>query len=238
MKIGIICAVEKELAPFLPHIQAKIVTQKAMLTFHCGMIGDAEVVAVFSGVCKVNAAIATQVLLDTFHVDAVINAGTAGGMDPKLQVLDTVIAEEVGYHDVASGVLTEYHPWMPTPFFRSDTWLLAIAKRATENQERVFFGRTVTGEVFIADDGRQEILDKFSPLTVDMETASMAHVCYVNQVPFLSVRCITDTAEHSGEENFAKNCIRAAEHAKNTVLAILDELNKSTERICAYGTQA
>ena len=70
---------------------------------------------------------------------------------------------------------------------------------------------------------RQKINDEFAPLTVDMETASIAHVCYVNHIPFISVRCVTDTAEESGVSNFEENCAKASAIAKDTVVAILNE---------------
>ncbi len=81
-----------------------------------------------------------------------------------------------------------------------------------------------TGEAFITDEGRQKILEEFAPLTVDMETAAIAHVCYVNRVPFLAIRCVTDSAAHSGSENFDKNCARASLLAKNLTEALLREL--------------
>lgn len=227
MKIGIICACEDELAPFLEDLQETAVTERAMLTFHTGKIGAKDVVLLYSGVCKVNAAIATQVLLDDHHVDLVINAGVAGGMDPKLQILDTVIATEVAYHDVDKEILTEYHPWMKSVFFQTDEKTVQVAKAATEGLKtkgKIWFGRMVTGEAFITDDGRQEILDAFDPLSVDMETGSMAHVCYVNQVPFLAVRSITDTADHSGAEHFANNVKEASRIAKQVTVAVIEAL--------------
>lgn len=102
MKIGILCAGDEELAPFLPLISNCKITEKAMLKFHAGQIDSVEVVALFSGVCKVNAAIAAQLLIDVFCVDIIINSGTAGGMEPELEIFDTVISTEVCYHDVAA----------------------------------------------------------------------------------------------------------------------------------------
>ena len=89
----------------------------------------------------------------------------------------------------------------------------------------VFWGRIVTGEAFITDDGRKRINDEFAPLAVDMETASVAHVCYVNSIPFLSIRCITDNAKHSGIGNFEENCVQASVIAKNITIALLEEYN-------------
>lgn len=181
----------------------------------------------FSGVCKVNAAIASQILIDVFRVQVVINSGTAVGMNPALEILDTVISTEVCYHDVAPDILTEFHPWMPSVFFKADGRLIELSKAAAGKMEpagRVFWGRMVTGESFITDEGRQRINGEFAPLTVDMETASIAHVCYVNGIPFISIRCITDTAAHSGIGNFEENCAKASIIAKNVTVSLLDEL--------------
>lgn len=226
MKIGIICAAEEELASFLPQIDDIKVSEKAMLRFYEGKIGGTEVVAVVSGVCKVNAAIAAQILIDGFGVTAVINSGTAGGMDAKLRIYDTVVATECCYHDVAENILTEYHPWMKTVFFESSPQLLSLSQNAVKKLElrKVYFGRMVTGETFITDEGRERIMESFAPLSVDMETAAIAHVCYVNGIPFLSVRCITDTAEHSGNETFHANCARASEIAAELVTEIIKEI--------------
>ena len=181
MKIGILCAGDEELAPFLPLISNCKITEKAMLKFHAGQIDSVEVVALFSGVCKVNAAIAAQLLIDVFCVDIIINSGTAGGMEPELEIFDTVISTEV----------------------------------------------MVTGESFITDESRQKINDEFAPLTVDMETASIAHVCYANDIPFIAIRCVTDTEKHSGVDNFDGNCAKASSIAKDITVALLREIKKS-----------
>ena len=211
MKIGIICAGDEELSPFLPLIKDCKTVDKAMLKFHIGRIAGMEVVALFSGVCKVNAAIGSQLLIDVFGVDMIINSGTAGGMEPDLEIFDTIISTEVCYHDVAQDILTEFHPWMESVFFTADPKLIRLSK----------------GESFITDEGRLKINQEFSPLTVDMETASIAHVCYVNRIPFLSIRCITDTPEHSGLDNFDENCAKASVIAKDITVALLTEIKNS-----------
>ena len=226
MKFGIVCAGDEELAPFLSMMDHCKVIEKARLKFYEGQIDGTEVVALFSGVCKVNAAIASQILIDIFNVNAIINSGTAGGMVPRLKIFDTVISTEVCYHDVAQDILTEFHPWMKSVFFEADQKLIELSKAAVEKTKfpgKVFWGRMVTGESFITEEGRQKINDEFAPLTVDMETASIAHVCYVNHIPFISVRCVTDTAEESGVSNFEENCAKASAIAKNIVVAILNE---------------
>ena len=227
MKVGIVCAGDEEFAPFLPLIRNCKITERAMLKFCEGQIDSIEVVALFSGVCKVNAAIASQLLIDVFGVDIIINPGTAGGMSPDLEIFDTVISTEVCYHDIAPDILTEFHPWMKSVFFEADRELIELSKIAVNKIRlagKVIWGRMVTGESFITDEGRQKIYDKFAPLTVDMETASIAHVCYVNSIPFISIRCVTDTATHSGIDNFEENCTKASIIAKSITVALLNEI--------------
>ena len=228
MRVGIICAGDKEVAPFLPIISECKTTEKAMLKFYEGKISDVEVVVLFSGVGKVNAAIATQILIDTYHVNIIINAGTAGGMNHELKIFDTVISTEVAYHDVAPNILTEFHPWLESVYFKADKELLGLTQKAVgkiDMASKVYWGRMVTGEAFIVDEGRQKIKELFAPLTVDMETASIAHVCHVNSIPFISIRSITDTTTHSGSGHFEENCKKASEIAMNITVALLTELH-------------
>ena len=229
MRVGIICASDSEAAPFLPIIEGCTVTEKAMLRFYEGTISGIAVVVLFSGVCKVNAAIAAQILIDTYGVDSIINAGTAGGMCPELEIFDSVISTEVAYHDVAPDLLTEFHPWLESVYFKSDQELLDFTRKAIggmDTEGKVYWGRMVTGEQFIADEGRQKINEQFAPLTVDMETASIAHVCYVNSIPFISIRTVTDTAAHSGIDHFEENCKKVSVIAKDITVALLKELRR------------
>ncbi|PNT92559.1 5'-methylthioadenosine/adenosylhomocysteine nucleosidase [Clostridium thermosuccinogenes] len=227
-KIGIICAVDREVKPFLTHIENCIVSEKAMLKIYEGTIEGVSVVALFSGVCKVNAAIAAQILIDTYHVNAIINAGTAGGIDSKVNVFDTVISTQVAYHDVSDNILKEFHPHMPSIYFDADSLLLDLARKSIQNKKSdyaVYFGKMVTGDKFIDDINLiNSISAKYAALSADMETASIAHVCYVNRVPFIAIRTITDTATHSGFENFEKNCDMASNISKDFVLGLLKEI--------------
>lgn len=230
MKIGILCAGDRELAPFLPHIENEITSEKAMLTVHEGTVHGMNIAALYSGVCKVNAAVAAQILIDHFHVDLIINAGTCGGMEPSLDLFDTVISTESAYHDVSENILTGFHPWMESVWFKSDAHLLSLAQSVADRMKavhKIVFGRTVSGEAFIEDAGREAINAQFHPMTVDMETAAVAHVCHVNRIPFISVRCITDTPARRGSGEFEKNCEKAAGIAKDVTLALICKLRAS-----------
>ena len=145
-----------------------------MLVFHCGNIDRVEVVLLYSGVCKVNAAIAAQLLIDCFAVDCIINAGTAGGIQEQVQLFDTVISERIAYHDVADDILTEFHPWMDSVYFYADENLLQSAKAYSNTTKRVIlFGTMVSGEQFVTEENREQILTGFTPLCTDMETAAV-----------------------------------------------------------------
>ena len=227
MRVGILCAGDREVAPFLPMIEECVVSEKAMLKFYEGKLEGIDVVALYSGVCKVNAAIAAQILVDTYKCEMIINSGTAGGMAESLKIFDTVISEEVAYNDVGTSILTEFHPWLESVYFKADNKLLTLAKKAVESmhlKNNIAFGRMVTGEKFIEDDRRGDINQRFAPLSVDMETGSIAHVCYVNKIPFIAIRTITDTAEHSGEGEFEKNCNIASKISADIVRNMLKEL--------------
>lgn len=127
-KVGILCAGDTEFFPFLQYLKNETVTTLAMLQFHEGLIEGVPVVALYSGVCKVNAAIAAQLLIDIFHADIIINAGTAGAIDGSVRLFDTIIADKMAYHDVADDILTEFHPWMESVYFKPSAEFLRLRK--------------------------------------------------------------------------------------------------------------
>ncbi len=195
------------------------------MSIHEGTIAGVSVAALFSGVCKVNAALAAQLLIDTCHVDAILNSGTAGGLSPALSPFDTVIGSETAYHDVAEDILTEFHPWLDSIWFPADMRLLSLARTAAQKAGLPCrTGRMVTGETFVTNRIRDAIIEKYHPLTVDMETASIAHVCYANSLPFLSIRTVTDAADQRSTEDFEANCRKASETAAQLCAALLREI--------------
>ena len=226
MKVGILCAGDREVVPFVPMLEKLRVSEKAMLKIYEGTIEGVEAAVLFSGVCRVNAAIAAQILIDGCGCGAIINAGTAGGMDPSVGLLDIVVGTEAVYHDVEVDVLAEFLPMEELRVFRADEGLLALARKTAEDFERpVHFGRMATGEKFITDDGRDEINARFMPLAVDMETAAIAHACRRNQIPFIAVRSITDTADDSGDGAFWKYLDTASANAAEFVRRMLKVMN-------------
>jgi len=227
MKIGILCAGDREVMPFIPMIGDMRVSEKAMLKVYEGTIECVQVAALFSGVCRANAAMAAQILIDSYGCDAIINAGTAGGMAAEVGLLDVVVGEESVYHDVEVDVLAEFCPVEKLRIFRSDERLVSLARKAAaEFDHAVHFGRMATGEKFIEDEGRDAINEALAPLSVDMETAAVAQVCRRNGIPFIVVRSITDTADHKGDAAFWQNLEKASQISAQFVRRMLNEIRE------------
>jgi adenosylhomocysteine nucleosidase len=224
MKIGIIGPCEDEIMPFIEKMNCVAIESCAKLQFHIGKYSRLDIVALFSGVCKVNAAIAAQILIDKYDITHMIVSGVAGAIDKKLKIFDTVISSEVAYHDVAEEILTQYHPWMKSVYFEADKKMIEGIIGANANDASVFIGKIVTGEAFIDQDGRGKIIETYNPQCVDMETASIAHVCYVNTIPFVAIRSVSDTPFESGSAVFEKYSKRAAKKSIGVLIKYLDSL--------------
>ena len=185
MRIGVIGPTEREIMPFISKISNKKLSEHAMLKFYSGVYEGVEVVSVFCGVCKVNAAIATQILISKFEVTHIVLTGVAGALNRQLEIGDIVISSEVAYHDVAHEILTKYHPWMKDIYFRPDVELLKLCEsigKSLSILNKCYIGRIITGEAFITRNERKSLIEHFNPLCVDMESASVAHTCYVNNL--------------------------------------------------------
>ncbi|WP_432766906.1 5'-methylthioadenosine/S-adenosylhomocysteine nucleosidase [Thomasclavelia cocleata] len=149
-------------------------------------------------------------------------------MDESVQLFDTIISKKVIYHDVGDNILTDFHPWLKSNYFSANPSLINLTKSYyQESKYPLLIGTTVTGEQFVTDKNRTEIKQKYSPLFVNMETASIGHVCYVNKVSFITIRTITDTNKYQGIENFELNCIKASSISAYVVFEFLTKLATS-----------
>jgi adenosylhomocysteine nucleosidase len=222
-KKGIVCAMERELIPFLNNIENSVVSKVAMLTFHEGTIENISVVAVYSGVGKVNSAIATQILIDKFEVECIIFSGIAGGLAADINTFDTVVCTKVVCHDTNNEIFTDYHPWMPEPCFYADDELIELAEAVVNSvPQKVYFGPTTTGEIYVN-------LESSEALCIDMETIAVAHVCYVNFIPFIAIRSISDNSKEHGQEVINKNFDKASLHS---YLFVVEMFKKLYSKLC------
>lgn len=222
---GILCATWGETIPFIRRMKVRREVRRGPRSFFEGVLGGIEVVVACAGVGKVNAAMATQQLIDIYPVWGVANAGAAGAATDDLGLFDIVVSAECVHHDVPGFVLPDSYPYYDGEVFFADEALLEAARKALDAWRRPFaFGRTATGECFVDDSNREAIVAACNPLAVDMETSAMAQVCTANGMPFIAVRCITDTPALSGFDSYAQNADEASEyacHATQLMLRVL-----------------
>jgi adenosylhomocysteine nucleosidase len=174
----------------------------AGMTFHRGRLWNNEVVLVKCGVGKVNVAICTQLLIDLYEVDMLINTGIAGGLYKDINVGDIVISSDAVQHDVdvtGRGFAPGEIPFMETSVFKADAELAAMARKACEivnTDIACYVGRVATGDKFISDNAQKvALVETFNAYCVEMEGAAMAQVAVLNKVPFVIIRAMSDKAD-------------------------------------------
>lgn len=202
--IGIIGAMDEEVEQIVAAMSLEREETKAQMTFKAGKLSGKDVVIVRSGVGKVNAAVCTQILADDFGVDYVINTGIAGSLKAEIDIEDIVISEDVLHHDMDAtgfGYALGQIPRMDTLSFPADTRLIELAKESCAKvlpQVGFHVGRVVSGDQFISDkEIKNRISGNFDGFCTEMEGAAIAQAAYLNQIPFVILRAISDKADDS-----------------------------------------
>lgn len=208
-KIGIIGAMEEEVEALREKISGAQKLQKASMDFYSGEMNGMEVVIVRSGIGKVNAGICTQILADVFQVDAVINTGIAGSLKAEIDIGDIVISSDALQHDMdATGFGYEpgVIPRMETSCFQADPKLMDAAKAACQEavpEIKAFTGRIVSGDQFVSDRKvKDRISSQFGGMCTEMEGAAIAQAAYLNHIPFVIIRAISDKADDSATMDY------------------------------------
>ena len=210
MIIGIIAAMNEELEILLKDMHVQSTEEKAKMTFNKGRLWGKEVIAVVCGVGKVNAAICTQILASEYKVDTVINVGVAGGIGKDIYPGDVVIANNLVEHDMDTTAFGDKHgqiPRLDTFDFKCDEKLVKIALEACDEAKdiKTFLGRIVTGDQFVANIEKiQWLSSEFEAFACEMEGGSIAHTCYLNSIPFVVIRSISDNANNGAHMDFEK----------------------------------
>ncbi|MCM1504829.1 MAG: 5'-methylthioadenosine/adenosylhomocysteine nucleosidase [Muribaculum sp.] len=194
MKIGIIVAMSSELNLLLPLLDDSQVRVVNGIAFHVGKIGRNEVVAMQCGIGKVNAAVGALTLIDGFSPDLVVNSGVAGGTGSDAKILDIVVGNRVAYHDVWCGPGNDSGQVQGMPRFYLPPSDLLEMQELHANQ-RVKFGLIASGDQFVDSAEAVERIKGMYPdvKAVDMESAAIAQVCHIKDVPFISIRVLSDT---------------------------------------------
>ena len=215
----------KELELLLPLLQNSEESRMGGCEFHRGKVGRHDVIAMQCGIGKVNAAIGTLTLVNSFLPDFVINSGVAGGADQSISVMDVVAGARVAYHDVWCGPESELGQVQGLPlYFEGAKRLLDLVP----NREGIHKGLICSGDQFIDTlDAVSRIKGNFpEALAVDMESGAIAQVCHLNKVPFLALRVISDSpgASHDNTRQYLDFWNDAPQETFNLVKDIITGL--------------
>ncbi len=226
--IGIIGAMEEEVIKLKSNMLEVKVSFKASMEFNQGVLQGKEVVVVRSGIGKVNAALCAQILVDDFHVDVIINTGIAGSLNNDINIGDIVLSTDALQHDmdaVSFGYAPGVIPRMETSIFVAEQALVELAKKVCEQVNpdiQTHTGRVVSGDQFVADHlVKERLISNFNPMCTEMEGAAIAHAAYLNKIPFLIVRAISDKADNSAQMDYPAFEEKAIEHTVKLMNALV-----------------
>ena len=245
MKLGIIGAEKQEVDVLIAALSVSGasagMTKRGMLEFHEGLLHGCPVVVVCCGIGKVNAAMCAQMLISEFSVSAIINTGSAGGLDPDLSVLDMVVCTDAVQHDFDTtifGYPPGQVPGTSSPFFVSDSTLRALALSAfsrvasgTDGDKgfsgKMIEGRIASGDSFVNDVTlRARIVTLFSPACVEMEGAAIAQVCAAKGVSFIILRSVSDLAGQDAGMSYDEFSHIASKRSARVVMEMMSELEE------------
>ena len=226
--IGIIGAMEVEVAILKEKMEDVRIIKKASMDFYEGILAGRKTVVVRSGIGKVNAGICAQILADVFSVDAIINTGIAGSLNKNINIGDIVLSTDVVQHDMDAtgfGYRKGQIPQMPVFFFNADDNLRRLAAEVCKEVNpdiQVFKGRIASGDQFVCDqDVKNRIVSEFSAYATEMEGAAIGQAAYLNEIPFLVVRAISDKADGSAQMDYSEFEKAAVDHSVRLTLNML-----------------
>ncbi len=195
--IGIIGAMEQEVNELKKLMDVSKTEKKLDYTFYIGLIANKECVLVQGGIGKVNSAISTTLLLENYSIKYVLNIGSAGGLNLSQNIGDIVVSTNISYHDVdvqAFGYLYGQIPGSPA-MFHADEHLRDITINILKKINKPYHcGLVVSGDTFISNSKHiKHVNNHFKDaICVEMEAASIAHVCHIYHIPFIIIRSISD----------------------------------------------
>lgn len=195
MKIGIIVAMESELQMLLPLVEDIKETTVNGYLIRRGRMGDNEVAIMQTGIGKVNAAVGAISLIDSFGPDLVVNTGIAGGTGQGADILDVVIADRIGYHDVYCGPGNARGQVQGLPELFPCLGDKLVNLGAVSSNPAVKRGLIASGDLFVSTPEELKAVLAVRPeaIAVDMESGAIAQVCCLRNVPFLAIRVVSDT---------------------------------------------
>ncbi len=225
MKIGIIVAMDKELRLLEPLLENMMNVKVDNCNFSCGRMSGHDIIALKTGIGKVNAAVGVITLINNFDVDMIINTGVAGGASNKVNVMDIVVGSRVSYHDVWCGPETTPGAVQGLPLYYEAP---ADMLKKIPTRKDIKVGLICSGDQFIDSlEKVEQIREKFPDvLALDMESGAIGQVCYLREIPYLSMRVISDSpgAGHDNSAEYTDFWAEAPQHTFEVLKHILKSL--------------
>ena len=232
VKYGIIGAMDKEIELIKENVNIENTFEKAGATFYESKYYDNDIYFVKCGDGKVNAAVCTQILIDKYNVDYIINTGVAGSLNNDLEIGDIVLSKKTLMHDMDVSKLG-YHiglnPYFKDIYFYADEYLIDLAKKSIDNinkgyknKMKYIEGTIATGDQFISShEQKSKILENFNVDCVEMEGAGVAQVCFLNKVPFIIIRSMSDKADDTSKMDYREFVSMASNNSSKIVLEMV-----------------
>ena len=233
--IGIIGAMDSEIALLTDKMEQKSQVQAEGLTFTCGRLAGKQAVVAKCGIGKVYAALCAQSMVLRFGATHLINTGVAGGLNPSLKIGDLVVSRDAVQHDFDISAFGHVKGYMgggdgskPTRF-TADKALISCMERAagkTLGNHQYLLGTIASGDQFVEDgEYKQYLVGAFGADAVEMEGAAVAQAAQANGVPFIILRAISDLADHQANVSFDQFEQEAADVSAALVIAMLEEMD-------------
>ena len=227
MRIGVIGAMQIEIDNLKKTLENTTVETISGVEFVKGTIGNTEVVAAVSGVGKVFAAICTEAMILTYHVDKVINIGVAGTLCKELGVMGIAVADKVVQHDMNTSALGDpvgLLSGINEVYLACDDDMRSVLEECLKEQSRKYHvGTIATGDMFMHKQKQKDkIHDRFDAIAAEMEGGSIGHVCYMNKVPFAILRTISDG--EGGAMDYAEFAEKAAQIGIDIVVDFIKKM--------------
>ena len=222
---------ELEVEALKEQMDVKNIVEKASMKFYEGTLRGKDVVIVQCGIGKVNAGICVQILADLFQVDAVINTGVAGSLRAEINIGDIVVSTDACEHDMdvtALGYKQGIIPQMKESFFKADRQLVEAAIevcREVNPDINVYEGRVLSGDQFISgEEIKNKLIDLFDGSCTEMEGAAIAHAAFLNEIPYVVIRAISDKADGRAHMDYPEFERAAAAHSAKLVENLVKRL--------------
>lgn len=227
MRIGVIGAMQIEIDNLKKSLENSTTEEISSVQFVKGNIGEVEVVAAVSGVGKVFAAICTEAMILKYQVDMVVNIGVAGTLCKELGVMDVALASQVVQHDMNTSALGDdigLLSGINQIYIPSDEKMTALMEQCIVEKEIHYkVGTIATGDLFMQGERQKEKLhQRFDAIAAEMEGGSIGHVCYMNHVPFIVLRTISDG--EGGAMDYAQFARKAAKLGIDIVIEFIKKI--------------